>query len=62
MAGARPVRLLAAACMAFFLFLMVRIMRNPADIPPKHADVKGFDRDPNLDRKSYRDPRQCISC
>jgi hypothetical protein len=53
MAFAKPVRLLAAACMVLFLFITVQIMRNPGPVTPPGFKEKdnyaSFARDPNLD-------------
>jgi hypothetical protein len=54
MAVSKPIRVLAAACMALFFFLMLQMMRNPSPVTPPIAspekeDFKSFVRDPNLD-------------
>lgn len=62
MAVPRPIRLLAAACMALFLFLMVQIMRDPAAISIPGVEEKktqsfdSFVRDPNLDGRKHQRP------
>lgn len=49
----RPIRLLAAACMALFFFLMLQIMRSPHALNPPGSgggsDVGEMMRDVNLD-------------
>lgn len=57
MVKARPIRLLAAATMALFLFLVVQIMRRPSKIemPGKGGEnTSGLARDPNLDGRQRR--------
>lgn len=52
MAMPKPIRLLAAATMALFLFLVVQIMRSPTTVKlPGLSDgnVGDMVRDPNLD-------------
>ena len=53
MAMPKPIRLLAAACMALFLFLMVQMIRSPTALkPPGSGGGDGINdmiRDPNLD-------------
>lgn len=52
MAMPKPIRLLAAATMALFFFLVVQIMRSPTTVKlPGSTDGKMEDmvRDPNLD-------------
>ncbi len=54
MAVSKPIRVLAAACMTLFFFLMLQMMRNPNPITPPLAsqekdDFQAFVRDPNLD-------------
>lgn len=53
MAFPKPVRLLAAACMALFFFLMLRMIWSPRSISlPGSGDKEpytSFVRDPNLD-------------
>ncbi|KAK3658751.1 putative mannosyltransferase ktr4 [Elasticomyces elasticus] len=52
MAMPKPIRLLAAACMALFFFLVIQIMRSPSSVKvPGLDDGKVADmlRDPNLD-------------
>ena len=53
MAFPKPIRLLAAACMVLFFFLMLQIMRSPNPITPPGSSEKenfaSFVRDPNLD-------------
>ena len=56
MAIPRPIRILAAACMILFFFLMVQIMRSPTTIDLPGSGGKtgkdkyaSFVRDPNLD-------------
>ena len=59
MAFPKPIRLLAAACMALFFFLMLQMIRNPNPLSPPTAsnekeDYKSFVRDPNLDGILYK--------
>ncbi|KAK3708398.1 putative mannosyltransferase ktr4 [Vermiconidia calcicola] len=53
MAFPKPIRLLAAACMALFLFLLLQMMRNPSPFTAPGSKAKdefaSFVRDPNLD-------------
>ena len=53
MAVPKPIRLMAAATMVLFLFLMVQIIRKPGDIRPPGSESKEemdkWGRDPNLD-------------
>ena len=53
MAVPKPIRLMAAATMVLFLFLMVQIIRKPGDIKPPGSESKEemdkWSRDPNLD-------------
>jgi len=52
MAIPKPIRLLAAACMALFFFLVVQIMRSPGEVKGPNVDVgklADMFRDPNLD-------------
>jgi hypothetical protein len=56
MAFNKPVRWLAAACMALFFFLMLQIMRSPNPMTPpgskEKTDYASFARDPNLDGRT----------
>ncbi|MGG6499523.1 UNVERIFIED_CONTAM: hypothetical protein NY603_42055, partial [Bacteroidetes bacterium 56_B9] len=47
----KPIRFLALATMALFVFLLFQIMRNPtvAKLPEGHAKLEDMVRDPNLD-------------
>lgn len=53
MAMAKPIRILAAACMALFFFLALQMMRSPGTIKGPGNEHKWDDmvRDPNLDGK-----------
>ncbi|KAK1076929.1 putative mannosyltransferase ktr4, partial [Friedmanniomyces endolithicus] len=52
MAIPKPIRLLAAACMALFFFLVIQIVRSPGKVKGPNLDVgklADMFRDPNLD-------------
>lgn len=51
MAMAKPIRILAAACMALFFFLALQMIRSPSAIKGPGDEHKWDDmvRDPNLD-------------
>lgn len=55
MAMAKPIRILAAACMALFFFLALQMMRSPGAIKGPGDEYKSDDmlRDPNLDSRLY---------
>jgi mannosyltransferase len=65
MAIPRPIRLLAAATMALFVFLVIQIMCSPGSMQlPGSADkgvkIEDMTRDPNLDgmpARGHRAPR-----
>lgn len=54
----RPIRLLAAATMVLFLFLVLQIMRSPTTVKLPGSTAHKYDdmiRDPNLDGMAHRD-------
>ena len=60
MAFPKPIRMLAAACMALFFFLALQIIRKPGVIQPpgvgEHDWNEDMVRDPNLDSKRSHAP------
>ena len=54
----RPIRLLAAATMVLFLFLVLQIMRSPTSVKLPGSTAHKYDdmiRDPNLDGMANHD-------
>ena len=55
MAIAKPVRLLAAACMVLFFFLALQMIRSPqmVKMPGPESRFSDMVRDPNLDGMAH---------